>query len=191
MLCRFFSKPDTTRFFVDWVPLIDVIINSLILNWENILSDNFAGNIMDYRSKRSVSSREIPPFYMSAYVMEAIFFSSSFPTMGWKWKTQDPTPIHIYHRVLWESEFHLHFYRIFHKVILPMHQIIFNEKATRISKEDSTNIFPIARWFAEESFTYVRFFGSYASPHILPYYVRDKLLAREIAYQLVVNGISK
>ena len=75
---------------------------------------------MEYRSKRSVSSREIPPFYMSAYVMGAILFSSSFPTMGWKWMTQDPTPIHIYQRALWESDFHLHFYKIFHRVILPM-----------------------------------------------------------------------
>ena len=41
-LCRLFSKPDTTRFSIDWVPLIDVIANSFILNWENILSDNLA-----------------------------------------------------------------------------------------------------------------------------------------------------
>ena len=75
--------------------------------------------------------------------------------------------------------------------MLPMHQIIFNEKAPRVSKEASKYIFPIARWFAEEIFTYVIVFGSYASPHILPYYVPDKLLAREISYQLVVNGISK
>ena len=84
MLCRLFSKLDTTRFSLDWVPLINAIINSLILNWENILSDNLAKHIMEYRNKRCVSTREIPPFYMSAYVMDAIFFSSSFPTMGWK-----------------------------------------------------------------------------------------------------------
>ena len=111
MLCRFFSKPDATRFSIDWVPLIDTIVNSLIMNWENILSDSLAKHITEYTNKRIVSSREIPPFYMSAYVMDAIFFSSSFPTMGWKWTTQDPTPIHIYHRALWDSDFHLHFYK--------------------------------------------------------------------------------
>ena len=72
-----------------------------------------------------------------------------------------------------------------------MHQMIFNEKAPRVSKEASTNILIVARWFADEIFTYVRIFGSYASPHVLPYYVVDKLLTREIAYQLLVNGISK
>ena len=72
-----------------------------------------------------------------------------------------------------------------------MYQIIFNEKAPRVSKEATTDIFPVARCFAEESFTYVRVFGSYDSPHVLPYYVPNKLLTTKISYQLVVNGISK
>jgi len=40
----------------------------------------------------------------------------------------------------------------------------------------------VTRWFKEETFTYIRVFGSITSPHILPYYVPDKLMAREIAY---------
>ena len=106
MLSRLYAKLDITRFSVDWIPLIDTIVNSLILNWGNILSDNLAKHIMEYRNKISVSSREIPSFYMSVYVMATICFSSSFPMMGWKWKTQDPTPIHIYHKALWDLEFH-------------------------------------------------------------------------------------
>ena len=68
--------------------------------------------------------------------------------------------------------------------------MIFDKKVPRVSEEASTNILSVARWFAEENFTNVRVFGSYASPHVLPYYVPDKSLVREIAYQLV-NGISK
>ena len=75
--------------------------------------------------------------------------------------------------------------------MLPIHHIIFNEKSPRISKEASTDILPVSRWFAEENFTYIRVFGSYSSPHFLPYYVPDKLLAREISYQILVSGISK
>ena len=66
-----------------------------------------------------------------------------------------------------------------------MHQMIFNKKAPRVSEETNVYILPVARWFAKEKFTYIRVFGSYASPHVLPYYVPDKLLAKEIAYQLV------
>ena len=71
-----------------------------------------------------------------------------------------------------------------------MHQMIFNEKAPRVSKEACTNNISMARWFAEENFTYVRVFGSYASPNALPYSAPDKLFTREIAYQLI-NGITK
>ena len=68
--------------------------------------------------------------------------------------------------------------------------MIFNKKAPRVSEEANADILPVARWFVEENLTYIRVFGSYASPLVLPYYVLDKFLAKEIAYHLV-NGIMK
>lgn len=55
-------------------------------------------------------------------------------------------------------------------------------------KEDEVDIFPVARWFGEETFTYIRGFWSIGSPHVLPYYVPDKLMGREIAYQKTGEG---
>jgi len=46
----------------------------------------------------------------------------------------------------------------------------------------------MARWFGEETFTYIRVFGSITSLHVLPYYFPDKLMAREIAYQISSEG---
>lgn len=40
-------------------------------------------------------------------------------------------------------------------------------------------------------FTYIRVFGSTATPHVLPWYVSDKVLAKEIAYQIVTKGVTK
>ena len=71
-----------------------------------------------------------------------------------------------------------------------MHQMIFNKESPRVSEEASEDISSVARWFVEENFTYVRVFRSYSSPRVLSYYVPDKFLAWEIAYQLV-NGITK
>ena len=68
--------------------------------------------------------------------------------------------------------------------------MIFNKKAPRVSKEANVDMLPIARWFVEEKFTYIRVFESSSFPHVLPYYVLDKLLANEIAYQLV-NSVTK
>ena len=49
----------------------------------------------------------------------------------------------------------------------------------------------IGRWFGEEKFTYVRVFGSQAKPHVLPLYIPDKLSAREVAYQITSEGVTK
>lgn len=56
-----------------------------------------------------MSTREIPPFFMSAYIMDALWLTSDFPSMGWKLTLEDPTTIHIYHNILWESNYETHF----------------------------------------------------------------------------------
>ena len=94
----------------------------LFLDWAKILSNNLATAILSYRSKRTISRRIYPPFYLSAYVMDAICYISKFPLMGWKWTTQDPLPIHIYHKELWDSKFTLYFYNICHGIMLPLYK---------------------------------------------------------------------
>lgn len=70
--------------------------------------------------------------------------------------------------------------------------MLYNKDALRFSPKAEVDILPAGRWFGEEFFTYIRVFGSISSPHVLPLYVPDKLLAREIAYQTCeVGGMSK
>ena len=59
------------------------------------------------------------------------------------------------------------------------------------TKESLADIQMIDRCFFEESFSYIRVFGSSAPPHILPLYVFDKLMEREVAYQTIGNGLTK
>ena len=75
--------------------------------------------------------------------------------------------------------------------MLPIHQVVFDKRTPRLSDEAKIYFIPIGRWFGEDIFTYVRFYGSLAPPHVLPLYVLDKLLAREIAYQTVGDGLKK
>ena len=82
MLCRLFGKADTTKCPIEWATLIDVVVNSMIMNWNTILLDNLAMAIRVYRCNRIVSNRVIPPFSISSYVMDAICFCSHFPNMG-------------------------------------------------------------------------------------------------------------
>lgn len=34
---------------------------------------------------------------MFSYIIDALGFTTDFPTMGWKWTFQYPNPIHIYY----------------------------------------------------------------------------------------------
>ena len=98
MLCRLFGKPEINKFSSEWLPLLNSAVNDTIVDWAKILSDNLATTILNYWSKRTISQRIYPPFYLSAFVMDSIFYISKFPLMGWKWTNQDPLPIHIYHK---------------------------------------------------------------------------------------------
>lgn len=188
ILCRLFGKPDINKFSSEWLPLVDAVVNATIMNWAQILSDNLATAILEYRIKRSIASRVYPPFFMSAYDMDAICFGSKFPIMGWKWSAENPLPIQIYHKVMWESNFVPHFFKICHGVMLSIHKNIYNRDAPRFSQEVEVDILLVAKWFGEELFTYITVFGSIASPHVLPFYVLDKLMARDIAYQKCIEG---
>lgn len=72
--------------------------------------------------------------------------------------------------------------------MLPIYKEVYNRTAPRFSKEAKVDILPVARWLGEETFTYIKVFGRIDSPHVLPYYVPDKLMARVIAYQTIGEG---
>lgn len=55
MLCRLYGLPNNAKFFIEWIPLIDAYVNSHIMNWVTILSDNLATVITEYRQKKSSS----------------------------------------------------------------------------------------------------------------------------------------
>ena len=100
-------------------------------------------------------------------------------------------PIHIYHQKLWKAHYKHHLYQVRNGFMLPIHYAIFDKPAPKISSQVEIDLTAIRRWFGEEKFTYVRVFGSQAKPHVLPLYIPDKLLAREVAYQITSEGVTQ
>jgi hypothetical protein len=81
------------------------------------------------------------------------------------------------------------FYEVCHYVIIPLHKIFFGCEPPRISNTILENLKSIADWFIEEKFSYVRVYGCSILPHALPKILPDRLICREVAYQLVKGGI--
>jgi len=75
--------------------------------------------------------------------------------------------------------------------MLPVYYAIFNKPAPRLSEEALVNLTAISSWFGEEKFTYIRLFTSTSNPHALPLYILDKFLVRELAHQIIVEGMSR
>jgi hypothetical protein len=158
-------------------------------NWANMLSDNLAKEITEYQLAKSKG--RYAPFYMSAYIMDAICFITPFPLMNWSWTPTSVKPIHFYHSKLWEEKAKDFFYEILHHVVLPIHIALYGFPPPRISDRIMGNLGKIADWFIDENFSYIRVFGCSAPPHALPRFLPDHLVCREVAYQIVTGGINK
>jgi hypothetical protein len=189
MLCRLFGKKIPTHFSVEWVSIMNEVAEGYTFNWAKMLSDNLAKEIVDYKTMKSKG--QPTPFYMSAYVMDAICFMTPFPLMNWSWTPASSEPIHFYHSKLWEEKAKDLFYEICHNVIVPVHIAIYGHPPPRISERIMGNLGKLADWFIEENFSYIRVFGCSVPPHALPQFLPDRLVCREVVYQIVVGGINK
>jgi hypothetical protein len=187
MLCRLYGKKDSNHFSAEWTPLLEEVSEGRSFNWHKILSDNITTEVTNYKTAR-VKGQPVA-FYMSAYIMDAICFRTPFPLMSWSWNPSCTEPVHKYHSALWEDHAKNNFYEICHFVIIPLHKIFFGCEPPRISHTIIENLKTVADWFIEEHFSYVRVYGCSIPPHALPKILPDRLICREVAYQLVNGGI--
>jgi hypothetical protein len=189
ILCRLFERKILTHFPAEWLPIIHKVAEGYTFNWGKILSDNLTKETTEYQMENSKA--QPVSFYMSAYIMDVICYMSPFPLMNWRWNPACAEPIHVYHSKLWEENVKDFFYEICHYVVIHVHQILYGYAPPRISEKIVGNLRTIADWFIEESFSYVKVFGCSICPHTLPKFLPDRLVCREVAYQIITRGIDK
>lgn len=84
MMCRMWGIHDSAKFTIEIIPLMEAAINGYVMDWANILSDKLATTILEYRANAYQTTRTIPPFYYSAYIIDTVCFNSEFPLLGWR-----------------------------------------------------------------------------------------------------------
>jgi hypothetical protein len=189
MLCHLFGKNKPTHFSIEWVAIMNEVAKGYTFNWDKMLHDNLANEIVEYQSSKSKGKPA--PFYMSAYIMDAICFMTPFPLMNSIWTPTNSDPIHFYHSKLWEENSKDFFYEIHHDIVVHVHIAIYGHPQPRISKNIMGNLGTLEDWFIEDNFSYIRVFGCSIPPHSLPQFLPDKMVCREVAYQIVARGINK
>jgi hypothetical protein len=174
LLCIIFGRKDSAHFLLAWVPIMHEVEKGLSFNWAKMLSDNMAKEIKEYQSMKAKGKPA--PFYMSAYIMDAICFMTPFPLMSWSWIPTNTEPIHLYHSKLWEDKAQDLFYEICHYIVVPMHIALYGFPPPRISNKIMANLGKIEDWYIEETVSYIRFFGCPVPSHALPKFLRDWLV---------------
>jgi hypothetical protein len=76
-------------------------------------------------------------------------------------------------------------------VVIPIHEVIYGQPPPRISKQIIGNLGVIEDWYIEEIFSYIRVFGCFSSPCALPIFLPDRLVCKEVAYQIISTCITK
>ena len=109
--------------------------------------------------------------------------------MGWSWVLPAP-PVHIYHSELWDTNYVTRFYDICESFLGRVYFLIFNKEAPAFSPEAKTLIDAMGYWYVDESFTYIRIFGS-NSAHMFPKVMPVRLVLEEISFQTVTERIYK
>jgi hypothetical protein len=128
---------------------------------------------------------------MPTYIMDVICYKTPFPLMNWSWTPKTYEPICFYHSKPWEENAKDHFYENFHNVIIPIHETLYRNLPPRISEKIMGNLGKIADWYIEEIFSYIRVYGYSTCPHTLPKFFPDRLIFKEVAYQIFYVGIKK
>ena len=80
MLYRLLGKNNPAHFSVEWVAIMNEVVEGYTFNWAKMLFDNLAKEIVEYKSTKS--NGKPPPFYMSTCIMDSICFMPPFPLMN-------------------------------------------------------------------------------------------------------------
>jgi hypothetical protein len=130
-----------------------------------------------------------PCFYMPSYLIDDNHSPIPFHDLGWNWDLYHP-PVHVYCYEIWDIKYKSHFYEIFDHLLSPLYTIIFGFLRYRISSEAREGMKGIVDWYLGKYYSYVRVYGTTESPHILPYFIPDLLLMREITHQTIRTWVS-
>jgi hypothetical protein len=166
MLCPLFGKKNPMHFSVEWVAIMNEVVEGYTFNWAKMFFDNLANEIAEYKSSKSKGQPD--PFYMSYYIMDSIFFMTPFPLMNWSWTSTSSQPIHFYHSKLWEKNSKYFFYEICHNMVIPVHIAIYGHLSSRISENIMGDLGKLTDWFIEDNVSYIRVFCCFVPPHSLP-----------------------
>jgi hypothetical protein len=72
----------------------------------------------------------------------------------------------------------------------PLYTLSFLDSLDRISFEARNGLKGVGDWFFYKYYTLIRVYGTTWTPHIFPYFFVDRILMREIKYQIMGSRVT-
>jgi hypothetical protein len=160
-----------------------IVKTGQVFNWDDILDFNICLKVKNIPGMRK------PCFYMSSYLIDVVCSSIPFPNLGWNWDLDHP-PVHVYCSEIWDINYKSHFYDICDNFLSPLYTIIFGFPRYKISSEAREGMKGIVDWYLGKYYSYVRVYGTIGAPHMLPYFILDHLVMREISHQTIRTRVT-
>jgi len=83
-----------------------------------------------------------------------------------------------------------YFCQICDSFMISLYNMFKNQTTSKFSQGSLNSIKEIGNWFVDNKFSYFKIYGCERELHLLPRYVLDRLVPREITYQRVFIGIA-
>lgn len=122
--------------------------------------------------------------YFFGFLLDTLCAHNSFPGLNWAWNPKC-LPIHIYYQELWEEHYRREMYVISEHFMASAHNYY---ETPLISEEGREVLSKIKNWYLLKYFTYSRVSGLKYSPYILPKYVPNRIMIKELAFQIFKIG---
>jgi hypothetical protein len=185
MICRMYGEDTYTHFKLEWTPLaycMDKV--GYIFNWVQILSFNIFQNAKEAPGLKKTRFLHVLIFDRCCLLFHIIF-------LLWDGTRTLTYLLSMYISLeLWDNNYKKYLYDICDHFLAPLFSVIFNQHPHRLSQGVIEALKDIGDWYMGKHYTYIRVFGCAHAPHILPKYVPNKLLGRDIAYQTMEEGIT-
>ena len=111
---------------------------------------------------------------MSSYLLDVMYASQEYPSLGWKWKFILPS-IHVYCKMLWENNYKEDYELIYNGLFTTIYQILFGEEAPCLSPKGQSIVKEYGDWYMTPDKVYIKIVGSTKALHWLPHFVSDTL----------------
>jgi len=160
-----------------------VVEEGTILNWSNILASNLLYTV---KRRKDAPRGQEPPFYMAAYLLYLVCVEIYFPELKLQWGPETPV-VHEMFQVMWIDRYPVHFYLICDMIVPHIFQALNGVLPPRLSVVAKNVIQSLGHWYLEELFIVIHVAGNEVV-HYLPWFIPDRLVLREVAFQTTYCG---